>query len=254
MVCRHRLGEPEPSGLPDRCPWRVLGGTSLCAWRRRDRGAVRLVDCPHRRHARGHCGGHRNDPRPGCRSRVETRFLRLWDQSQSARSVSRRFTMAGAKDDRRDAHVLADSLRTDRPHRARCWRHLQLGRLFRKLDERRDDRLFVVALVRIEPAKADQFAGHVRRNVEAYNHDALLSPLAPSTRALGTKDSSLARIDISRTASAYALLTPAGLPDSPGFHMRARIAGSSPGCGLMDCQNKRENAGNLLLIESEDTT
>src|SRR6266404_8753431 len=67
-------------------------------------------------------------------------------------------------------------------------------------------------------------------------------------------DNSTGRIDISRIASAYALLTPAGLPDWPGFHMRARIAGCSPGCGLMDCQNKRENAGNLLLIESEDTT
>jgi hypothetical protein len=38
------------------------------------------------------------------------------------------------------------------------------------------------------------------------------------------------------------------LPDWPGFHMRARIAGCSPGCGLMDCQNKRENSRNRLLI------
>jgi hypothetical protein len=68
------------------------------------------------------------------------------------------------------------------------------------------------------------------------------------------RDSSLARIDISRIASAYALLTPEGLPDSPGFHMRARIAGCSPGCGLMDSQNMRENMENLLLIESENTT
>src|SRR5260370_22572979 len=68
------------------------------------------------------------------------------------------------------------------------------------------------------------------------------------------RDSSLDRIDISRIASAYALLTPAGLPDWPGFHMRARIAGCSPGCGLKDCQNKRENAGNLLLIENQNTT
>src|ERR1700720_3951494 len=130
--------------------------------------------------------------------------------------------------------------------RARRWRHLQLGRLFRKLDERPGDRLFVVALVRIEPAKADQFAGHVRRNVEAYNHDALLSLLAPSRVRSAPRDSSLARIDISRIASAYALLTPAGLPDWPGFHMRARIAGRSPGWGVRDCQNKRENAGNRL--------
>jgi len=78
-------------------------------------------------------------------------------------------------------------LRRVTSRRARRWRHLQLGRLFRKLDERPGDRLFIVALVRIEPAKADQFAGHVRRNVEAYNHDALLSLLAPSARALGAK-------------------------------------------------------------------
>jgi hypothetical protein len=36
-------------------------------------------------------------------------------------------------------------------------------------------------------------------------------------------------------------------------HISASTA-ANPGCGLMDCQNKRENAGNLLLIESEDTT
>src|SRR5437899_3102681 len=39
------------------------------------------------------------------------------------------------------------------------------------------------------------------------------------------RDSSLARIDISRIASAYALLTPEGLPDWPGFHMRGLILG-----------------------------
>src|ERR1700737_4235857 len=114
MVCRHRLGEPEPSGLPGRCPRRVFGRASRCAWRSGDRGAVRLVDCPHRRHTRGHWGGHRNDARSGRRSLVGTRFLRLWDQSQAARRFRDRFTVAGAKDDRRDAHVLADSLRTDR--------------------------------------------------------------------------------------------------------------------------------------------
>src|ERR1700682_4274211 len=122
MVCGHRLGEPEPSGLPGRCPWRVLGRTSLCAWRPGDRGAVRLVDCPHWGHARGHWGGHRNDAGPGRRSLVGTRFLRLWDQSQAARSVPRPLhrggrqepALAKAGDDRRDADVLADSLRTDR--------------------------------------------------------------------------------------------------------------------------------------------
>src|SRR5216683_6559998 len=59
---------------------------------------------------------------PGRRSLVGTRFLRLWDQSQAARSVPRPLhrgrrqepALAKAGDDRRDAHVLADSLRTDR--------------------------------------------------------------------------------------------------------------------------------------------
>ena len=50
-------------------------------------------------------------------------FLRgVRDQPQAARPVWDRFTVAGAKDDRRDAHVLGDSLRTDRrapPHRRR---------------------------------------------------------------------------------------------------------------------------------------
>jgi hypothetical protein len=64
------------------------------------------------------------------------------------------------------------------------------------------------------------------------------------------EDNSTGRIEISRIASAYALLTPAGLPDWPGFHMRARIAGCSPGCGLMDCQNMRENSGNRLLMDT----
>src|SRR5260370_30457584 len=122
MVCGHRLGEPEPSGLPGRCSRRVLGRASRCAWRPGDRGAVRLADCPHRRHARGHWGDHRNDAGPGRRSLVATRFLRLSDQSQAARSVPRPLhagrrqepALAKAGDDRRDAHVLGDSLRTDR--------------------------------------------------------------------------------------------------------------------------------------------
>src|SRR5207249_6754356 len=58
----------------------------------------------------------------GRRSLVGTRVLRLWDQSQTARSVPRPLhrggrqepALAKAGDDRRDAHVLADSLRTDR--------------------------------------------------------------------------------------------------------------------------------------------
>src|ERR1700720_3946143 len=115
MVCGHRLGEPEPSGLSGRCPRRVLGRASRCAWRPGDRGAVRLADCPHRRHARGHWGGHRNDAGPGRRSLVGTRFLCVYGINPKQLDRFRdRFTVAGAKDDRRDAHVLGDSLRTDR--------------------------------------------------------------------------------------------------------------------------------------------
>ena len=65
------------------------------------------------------------------------------------------------------------------------------------------------------------------------------------------RDSLLDRTDISRIASAYALLTPAGLPDWPGLHMPARIAGCSPGCNFTDRQNSRENSGNLLLVKRE---
>src|SRR3984893_15864439 len=114
MVCGHRLGKPEPSGLPSQCPWRGLGRGSRCAWRPGARGAVRLVDCPHRRDARGHWGGHRNDAGPGCTSLVGTRFLRHGINPKQLDRFRDRFTVAGAKDDRRDAHVLADSLRTDR--------------------------------------------------------------------------------------------------------------------------------------------
>jgi hypothetical protein len=69
--------------------------TSRCAWRRGDRGAVRLVDCSHRRHVRGHWGGDRNDPRPGRRSIVGTRFCvyglnpKQLDRSNTASSFDR---------------------------------------------------------------------------------------------------------------------------------------------------------------------
>src|SRR6266478_3488085 len=114
MVCRHRLGEPESSGLPGRCPRRVFGRASRCAWRFRDRGAVRLVDCPHRRHTRGHWGGHRNDARPVVEALLERGFCVYGINPKQLDRFRDRFTVAGAKDDRRDAHVLADSLRTDR--------------------------------------------------------------------------------------------------------------------------------------------
>src|SRR5205823_10595150 len=80
----------------------------------RGRGAVRLVDCPHRLHARGHWGGHRNDPRPVVEALLERGFCVYGINPKQLDRFRDRFTVAGAKDDRRDAHVLADSLRTDR--------------------------------------------------------------------------------------------------------------------------------------------
>jgi len=100
--------------LPGRCPRRVLGRASRCAWRPGDRGAVRLANCPHRRHARGHWGGHRNDLGPGRRSLLGTRFCVYGINPKQLDRFRDRFTVAGAKDDRRDAHLLGDSLHTDR--------------------------------------------------------------------------------------------------------------------------------------------
>ena len=74
----------------------------------------------------------------------------------------------------------------DASHRARYRRHLQLGRPSRKFDERCCDRCLVAAFCFIEPAKADEFCDELLSNVDAYNHNVLLFPLAPSARALGT--------------------------------------------------------------------
>ena len=64
--------------------------------------------------ARADRGGDRDAAWPGGRSPAGTRLPSLRHQSQAARSFRDRFTVAGAKDDSRDAHVLGDSLRTDR--------------------------------------------------------------------------------------------------------------------------------------------
>jgi Transposase len=73
-----------------------------------------LVDCPHRRHARGHWGGNRNDPGPLVEALLERGFRVYGINPKQLDRFRDRFTVAGAKDDRRDAHVLGDSLRTDR--------------------------------------------------------------------------------------------------------------------------------------------
>jgi hypothetical protein len=73
-----------------------------------------LVDCPHRRHARGNRGGNRNDAGPHRRSLLERGFCVYGINPKQLDRYRDRFTVAGAKDDRRDAHVLGDSLRTDR--------------------------------------------------------------------------------------------------------------------------------------------
>src|SRR5947208_3693902 len=114
MVCRHRLGEPEPSGLPDRCPWRVFGGTSHCAWRPGDRGVVRLVDCSHGGTPEVIGVSIEMTQGPVVEALLERGFCVYGINPKQLDRFRDRFTVAGAKDDRRDAHVLADSLRTDR--------------------------------------------------------------------------------------------------------------------------------------------
>jgi hypothetical protein len=55
----------------------------------------------------------------------------------------------------------------DASHRARRWRHLQLGRLFRKLDQRHGDRLFAATTLgaweagRLRTADAREASGIV---------------------------------------------------------------------------------------------
>jgi hypothetical protein len=102
-------------------------------------------------------------------------------------------------------------------------------------------------LVGIEPAKVDQLRSRQaqRRSSRPPGRAASSGAIAACARRQGTAPwpastfpASLPRMPCLRR----------GLPDSPGFHMRARIAGCSPGCGLMDCQNKRENSRNRLLI------
>jgi hypothetical protein len=87
------------------------------------------------------------------------------------------------------------------------------------------------------------------------------------TRGCGARDPSRDRLarpfdhldegccgDLSRIASAYALLTPDGLPDWPGFHMRSRIAECTCSRRFQrtDCQNRRENSGNLLTTQRHE--
>src|SRR6266446_5704895 len=62
MVCGHRLGEPEPSGLPARCPWRVLGERAVAHG---GPGIEELCDSLIARiGARDNWGGNRNDAGP----------------------------------------------------------------------------------------------------------------------------------------------------------------------------------------------
>jgi len=81
-----------------------LGIEELCDWLIARTGATPEV----------HWGGHRNDAGPGRRSLVGTRFCVYGINPKQLDRFRDRFTVAGAKDDRRDAHVLGDSLRTDR--------------------------------------------------------------------------------------------------------------------------------------------
>ena len=90
------------------------------AWRRWLDGNGDVVAVVHgRKGGRGRCGG-RNAQRPGRREPAGARLRRPLDQSEAARPLRGRLSPAGAKDDRRDARVLASALRTD-PH---CLRRL----------------------------------------------------------------------------------------------------------------------------------
>src|SRR6202022_1330940 len=99
-------------GLPGRCPWRVLGRTSLahggpgieelCDWLIARTGATPEVIGVAIEMTQG----------PLVEALLERGFCVYGINPKQLDRFRDRFTVAGAKDDRREAQVLADSLRT----------------------------------------------------------------------------------------------------------------------------------------------
>jgi len=94
--------------------WSMPGESAWASMADWDRGAVRLVDCPHRRHAEVIGVAIEMTQGPVVEALLERGFCVYGINPKQLDRFRDRFTVAGAKDDRRDAHVLADSLRTDR--------------------------------------------------------------------------------------------------------------------------------------------
>ena len=115
MVRGCRLGVKETSGV---CARRRRAGARGTGVRARRRGAVADGGlAPVVRGGRGgrNRRGDRDAARTGGREPDGARLRRPLDQPEAARPFPDRFSPAGAKDDRRDARVLASALRTD-PH------------------------------------------------------------------------------------------------------------------------------------------
>ena len=112
VVCRDRLGQRESCGRAGRCGRACRDERRVDHTRGRGAGMSRLDDTrPARRRRRWR--RHRNAAwgAGGCVSRARVAVFAV--NPKQLDRFRDRHTVAGAKDDRRDAWVLADSLRTD---------------------------------------------------------------------------------------------------------------------------------------------
>src|SRR5215213_8337316 len=122
LVRRRRLGFGEAPGLPARRRRRGRGRTGVPARRCGPVGALRLAGVGGRRRRR-RGGGDRGAARAVVDALLDRGFAVHAINPKQLDRLRDRFSMAGAKDDRRDARVAAAGLRTD-PH---LFRPLQVG-------------------------------------------------------------------------------------------------------------------------------
>ncbi len=120
-VYRYRLGDADTSGLHH---GRVRNDRArICrSSHGRINSRIPTVARGGQRRTKQDRGRDRSSSRPNRRGVVGARVCRIRDQPEAVGPLSRPALVAGAKDDRRDAFVLADSLRTDQ----HCFRRLSI--------------------------------------------------------------------------------------------------------------------------------
>src|SRR5208282_5667714 len=123
MVCWRRLGEREPSCFPDGRERPQDRRENFQAQRRGSRrdGGLAVVD--ERRRTSPNPYRNRGPARPRSRDADRARLQGSRHHPKQMDRFRDRFTLAGAKDDSRDAEVMASALRTD----LRCFRSLAVA-------------------------------------------------------------------------------------------------------------------------------